>query len=107
MTASTMSVTPSRAPLAGRKLVIENMEFRKQRRRLERRVWLSVGASEWPDFTRACRDFFEQLRKSPYEGMRLEVKVVEGERHSGVKPESYNRALRFAFADWAAVEPPV
>ena len=36
--------------------------------------------------------------------MALEVKVVEGERHSGVKPESYNRAIRFAFAEYAAAQ---
>ena len=81
-------------------------QFQKEHARVERRVWLSVGDSEWPHFTQACRDFFEQFRASRYAGMALDVKVVEGERHSGVKPESYNRALRFAFAEWAAAQPP-
>lgn len=79
--------------------------FRERNPRLERRVWLSVGDSEWPHFTQACRDFFEQFCASRYLGLELAVKIIEGERHSGVKPESYNRALRFAFAEWAAAQP--
>lgn len=87
-------------------LFAREAEFRAQHPRVERRVWLSVGDSEWPHFTRACCEFFEQFQGSRYAGMALEVKLVEGERHAGVKPESYNRALRFAFADWAATQPP-
>jgi predicted alpha/beta superfamily hydrolase len=81
-------------------------QFRQDDLSLERRVWLSVGDAEWPHFTLACRDFFQQLSASEYPGLELQVKIIEGERHSGVKPESYNRALRFAFAEWAAAQPP-
>jgi predicted alpha/beta superfamily hydrolase len=80
-------------------------EFRQREPSLERRVWLSVGDSEWPHFTRACHDFFEQFKASDYAGLELQVRIIEGERHSGVKPEAYNRALRFAFAKWAAEQP--
>jgi hypothetical protein len=27
----------------------------------------------------------------------METRTIEGERHSGVKPEAYNRGLRFIF----------
>jgi hypothetical protein len=37
-------------------------------------------------------------------GIALQVQLVPGERHSGVKPESFNRALRFAFEPWAATQ---
>jgi len=103
--ASFLSLSPA-ADWDSRWLFQREREFRKQHPRVERRVWLSVGDSEWPHFTQACRDFFEQFQGSRYAGLELAVKVIEGERHSGVKPESYNRALRFAFADWAAAQPP-
>jgi hypothetical protein len=34
----------------------------------------------------------------------LAVHVAPGERHAGVKPEAYNRAVRFAFEPWAATQ---
>jgi len=52
------------------------------------------------------KDFFAQFEKSRYEGVDLRVQVVPGERHAGVKPEAYNRALRFAFEPWAATQKP-
>jgi hypothetical protein len=33
------------------------------------------------------------------------VQIVPGEHHAGVKPESFNRALRFVFEPWAAQQP--
>ena len=44
---------------------------------MERRVWLSVGDSEWPHFTQACRDFFEQFRASRYAGMYVVTLSVD------------------------------
>lgn len=44
--------------------------------------------------------------KSDYEGLSLRVQVVPGERHAGVKPEAFSRALRFAFEPWAAAQKP-
>jgi predicted alpha/beta superfamily hydrolase len=62
---------------------------------LERRVWLSSGSAEWPDYLARETGFFEQMKSSHYQGLALEVYDVPGERHAGVKPEAYNRALRF------------
>jgi predicted alpha/beta superfamily hydrolase len=73
--------------------------------RLDKRVWLSVGDSEWPQFTQAAKEFFQQFQGSSYEGITLQTRVVEGEAHAGVKPESYNRAIRFAFQTWADAQP--
>lgn len=79
-------------------------EFRAQHPRLDKRVWLSVGELEWADYVKNDREFFAQFDKSHYEGVELRVQVVPGERHAGVKPEAYNRALRFAFEPWAATQ---
>jgi predicted alpha/beta superfamily hydrolase len=80
-------------------------EFHAQHPALPKRVWLSVGESEWPDYVKDAKDFFAQFEASRYEDIALHVQVVAGERHSGVKPESFNRALRFAFEPWAATQP--
>lgn len=72
-------------------------EFRRTHPRLERRIWLSVGTEEWPDYLAADRAFFSQFERSAYAGSLLQVRLIEGEAHAGNKPEAYNRALRFAF----------
>jgi hypothetical protein len=63
-----------------------------------------VGEREEPDNVKTISDFFAQLEQSHYEGLALQVQVVPGERHAGVKPEAYNRAIRFAFEPWAATQ---
>jgi hypothetical protein len=78
--------------------------FHKAHPSLKTRVWLSVGSEEWPDYVQNDRDFFAQFQASNYEGLNASVRVIDGERHSGVKPEAYNRALRFVFAPWAATQ---
>lgn len=79
-------------------------EFHARHPRLDKRVWLSVGEREWPDYVKNDKDFFAQFEQSHYEGLALQVQVVPGERHAGVKPEAYNRALRFVFEPWAATQ---
>jgi predicted alpha/beta superfamily hydrolase len=79
-------------------------ELRARSPRLDKRIWLSVGEREWPDYVKNDRDFFSQFEQSHYEGLALQVQVVPGERHSGVKPEAYNRAIRFVFEPWAATQ---
>lgn len=71
---------------------------------MKKRVWLSVGSEEWPDFRDNARAFFGQMQASNYEELALKVHFIEGERHAGNKPEAYNRALRFAFEPWAATQ---
>jgi len=66
---------------------------------------LSVGDLEWPEYVQYAREFFTQFAASRYEGIGLRVQIVPGERHAGVKPESFNRALRFVFEPWAAQQP--
>jgi hypothetical protein len=39
------------------------------------------------------------LKSRAYSGLKLETRVIEGERHAGNKPEAYNRGLRFMFND--------
>jgi hypothetical protein len=64
-----------------------------------------VGELEWPEYVKQAKDFFAQFEASRYEGIALQVQIVPGERHSGAKLESFNRALWFAFEPWAASQP--
>ena len=79
--------------------------FREQNAVLRARLWLGVGELEWPHFTAACRDFFAQLVASAYDELALATSVIAGERHSSVKPEAFNRGLRFVFEPWSATRP--
>jgi len=76
-------------------------EFHRTHPSLDRRVWLSVGTDEWPRFSTDGRAFFQQFEGRHYQGATVRVRLIEGERHAGNKPEAYNRALRFAFEGFA------
>jgi uncharacterized protein len=78
-----------------RRIFAKEKAFRANHPTLERRLWLSSGTAEWPDYLARETAFFKQLTASRYRGLALEVYSVPGERHAGVKPEAYNRALRF------------
>ena len=78
-----------------RAIFAKEKAFRAGHPTLERRLWLSSGSAEWPDYLARELAFFAQLDASRYQGLALEIYSVPGERHAGVKPEAYNRALRF------------
>jgi hypothetical protein len=45
------------------------------------------------------QEFMRPLQSRGYKGLRLETRVIEGERHAGNKPETFNRGLRFLFSE--------
>jgi predicted alpha/beta superfamily hydrolase len=79
--------------------------FHKAHPNLDRRVWLSIGDSEWPNFVADAKAFFGQFESSRYRGLTLAQYTVVGERHAGVKPEAYNRAMRFVSEPWLPKSP--
>lgn len=66
-------------------------------RELPARLFLSVGGAE--DLTAPVKEFMQVLGRRGYKGLKLETRVIEGERHAGNKPEAFNRGLRFVFQD--------
>jgi len=72
---------------------------------LDRRVWLSSGSAEMPEYLGRETAFFKQFAASHYRGIALEAYDVPGERHAGVKPEAFNRALRFIAEPLLATKP--
>ena len=59
------------------------------------RMFIGVGALE--GLTDPVREFIGVLQKRNYAELALETEVVSMEKHSGNKPEVYNRGLRFVF----------
>jgi hypothetical protein len=55
-------------------------------------------------FVEAVKRFDERLRDRAYPGLTFEFRLIEGERHSGTKPEAFNRGVRHAFAPRAPVD---
>ncbi|HTT67489.1 MAG TPA: alpha/beta hydrolase-fold protein [Gemmatimonadales bacterium] len=58
-------------------------------------VRLFIGVGEIEDLAGPVQEFWTVLRGRHYAGLTLETRVIAGERHSGNKPEAFNRALRF------------
>ncbi len=57
------------------------------------RLYIAVGSIE--DLANPVQEFWGVVRSRNYTGLTLETRVIEGERHSGNKPEAFNRGLRF------------
>lgn len=67
-------------------------------RKLDARLFMTGASEEWPEFLDAIKRFDAQLEKRGYQGLTLEWRLIDGERHAGTKAESYNRGIRYAFA---------
>ena len=80
---------------ADRDAFAEEAAFAAKRRDLPVRLFLAVGDQE--GLATPVREFMDVVRGRHYVGLALETRVVEGERHSGNKPEAFNRGLRFIF----------
>lgn len=72
--------------------------FAKTNTALNARLFMTAATEEWPELFAAVRRFDRQLAARKYAGFTYRFWLVEGERHGGTKPESYNRGVRFAFA---------
>ena len=72
--------------------------FAKSGKPLAARLYMTAAEREEPWMVDAVKKFDAQLRARAYPGLTYEFRIIEGERHSGTKPESFNRGVRFAFA---------
>ena len=59
---------------------------------------MTVAEKEEPIFVDGVTRFDAQLRAHTHPGLTYAFEIIAGERHSGTKPESFNRGVRFAFA---------
>jgi hypothetical protein len=59
---------------------------------------MTAAEKEEPWLVDAVKKFDAQLRGRAYPGFTCAFEIITGEGHSGTKPESFNRGVRFAFA---------
>jgi predicted alpha/beta superfamily hydrolase len=69
--------------------------YARAHRELPTRLFIAVGGAE--PLAGPVQEFVAQLRGRGYRGLALESRTMADERHSGVKPEAFNRGLRFLF----------
>jgi predicted alpha/beta superfamily hydrolase len=91
-----MSASPA-APYDDGYLFKQEAEYARTHKELPARLFLAVGGSE--DLTDPVKEFMQRLQSRGYKGLKLETRVIEGERHAGNKPELFNRGLRFLFSE--------
>jgi predicted alpha/beta superfamily hydrolase len=75
----------------------QEADFAKEHKELPVKLYIGVGGAE--SFTAPVKEFIDAVRSRGYKGLKLETRVAGEERHSGSKPELFNRGLRFLFAD--------
>lgn len=80
---------------ADRAAFAQETAYAAKTKELNARLFVGVGADE--PLSGPVQEYVRALKSRGYSGLRLESRVIEAERHSGNKPESYNRGLRFIF----------
>jgi predicted alpha/beta superfamily hydrolase len=80
---------------ANRGAFAQEQAFSIAHRDLPAKLFISVGDKE--ELFEPVTEYVQALRARNYRGLAFETRLVEGERHSGNKPEAYNRALRYLF----------
>jgi predicted alpha/beta superfamily hydrolase len=73
----------------------QEQKFAETNKNLPVKLFISVGGVE--ELTEPIKNFMNVLKSRSYNGLKLETRVIEGERHAGNKPEAFNRGLRFIF----------
>lgn len=73
----------------------QEAQYAKTRHDLPARLYLSVGELE--DLQQPVEKFMQTIKDRGYTGFEMETQTVKGERHSGNKPEAFNRGLRYIF----------
>jgi uncharacterized protein len=78
-------------------IVRQEAEFATKHQELPVRLFCAVGGAE--QLLNPGIGFVKTLAARNYKGLHWDGRVIEAERHSGVKPEFYNRGLRFLFSN--------
>jgi hypothetical protein len=82
-------------PYGGQFAFEQEAEYAGSHKDLSARLFLFVGSEEGLAYP--VEKFMQVLRERNYPGLEMETLTIAGERHAGVKPEGYNRGLRFIF----------
>ncbi len=89
-------VAASPAVTYGNSFVLkQESDYAAKHKDLPAKLFISVGEIE--DLTQPVKEFMRIVGSRGYDGLKIESRVLEGERHAGNKPEAFNRGLRFVF----------
>lgn len=80
---------------ASRGAFADEAAYAKAHHSLPVKLYIAVGDQE--ALADPVREMIAKIRSRNYEGLTFESRMIEGERHSGNKPEAFNRGLRFLF----------
>jgi uncharacterized protein len=72
-------------------------EYARTHNELPVKLYLAVGGAE--ELSAPVQEFMRVIQSRVYKGLKIQTRVVEGERHAGNKPEIFNRGLRFLFSE--------
>jgi predicted alpha/beta superfamily hydrolase len=78
-------------------LLKQEAEYAREHKDLPVRLFGAVGGAE--QLLTAGVEFARTLGSRNYTGLHWNGRIIEGERHGGVKPEFYNRGLQFLFSN--------
>lgn len=73
----------------------QEAEYASSHKDLPVKLYIFVGGEERLKYP--VEEFIQVLRGRNYPGLEMETRTLEDERHAGVKPEGFNRGLRFIF----------
>ena len=91
-----MSASPA-VPYDGGYTFKQEAEYARTHKDLPVKLFLAVGGSE--GLAAPVQEFMKTLQSRGYKGLKIETRVLEGERHASNKPELFNRGLRFLLSD--------
>jgi hypothetical protein len=64
------------------------------------RLFSAVGELDTPQIVQAAKEFNTILLKHNYKNLDHNFRIIDQERHGGVKPEGLNRGLRHIFEQY-------
>jgi predicted alpha/beta superfamily hydrolase len=73
----------------------QEAQYASSHKDLPVKLYVFVGGEERLRYP--VEEFIQKLRERNYPGLEMETRTLEDERHAGVKPEGFNRGLRFIF----------
>ena len=84
-------------PYANGSTFAQEAAYAAAHKELPVRLYIAVGSIE--PLAGPVQEIEKVIAARNYAGLHLETRLVEGDRHSGNKPEAFNRGLRFLFSD--------
>lgn len=64
---------------------------------IKARLYVTGAELEWPAYLAGIKRYQALLPELNHPGLVFQNRIIDGERHSGTKPESYARGIRFVF----------